>query len=958
VTARYWCVPHSHWDREWYLSFQDFRWRLAKTVDEIVETLEGDPGFGHFMLDGQAVVLEDYLELRPTMRPRLEALISSGRLAVGPWYLQPDDILVSGESLIRNLEKGRALARSFGMSMEIGYLPDSFGHVGALPAVLRGFGIASASLMRGPGWQLDRSFFRWTSKDGSSVLVAHLIDGYGNGADLRLEQTESLGAELEALAERQAEAIYPGVPLLVMQGTDHRSVSKALPAALRLAGLEPESRIASLAEYIDAARPLLPELQEWKGELIEAGRQPILAGVASARTWIKRADQAASILLEREAEPLEALAHRLGAGRQEAAIGLAWAWLLQNHPHDSICGCSIDRVHEDMRYRFAQAEDLGRNARSDSLATLARAVDSSFVTGEQAVIGLNPGRARSEAELSFEIADFRPGSWIEDEEGRRYPVQARSLAGGDSVIFQESFKPGQLRFALRLVKDGSVPMVAGRIRDARLIAESPTLARVELEFSEAAFGRFDWEGFVASALPELDRPGLETVKVVGLRAGHSELMFRAPLPAFGAKAFALKIPKGREAPTLEDEEGRARVGGKGRRLFLENPYLRVEVEDGGGLEITDRLTGKAYRGLDRLSDSGDRGDEYNYDPPSRDLVVDRPASIKVSVELWGPARAALRIESEYRLPARLEEDRERRSRERAALRVSRLVSLGAEARRVEIKAEVDNRAKDHRLRIGFALPRAATAVLAGSSFEAAERGAARSDWLRGPEAPPATRPFAGYVAASGIALLAKGLREYELRAGKAGGPGTTGRPDGAELSITLLRCVGWLSRGDLRLRKDHAGPGIETPGAQEQGVHSFEYAIIPYSGGISAAALQREWEDYSSAAHTRLVPPSRGAGLRSGASVLEWDDAELAFSSLRAVGDRRLALRFYDLGGVDREVSLRFALPFRFLVQTALDGAPLADDARGGASCELSPDGLSAIARVRAYGIHTLELRW
>ena len=175
-------VSHTHWDREWYLSFQDFRWKLVRALDEIIDTLSANSSFSHFMLDGQTVLLDDYLALRPERRLAVQSLAAAGRLSIGPWYVQPDDILVTAEALVRNLKLGLASARAFGEPMMVGYLPDSFGHTGSLPAILSGFGIDSASLMRGPGAALDKAFFEWHARDGSRVLVAYLIDGYGNGA--------------------------------------------------------------------------------------------------------------------------------------------------------------------------------------------------------------------------------------------------------------------------------------------------------------------------------------------------------------------------------------------------------------------------------------------------------------------------------------------------------------------------------------------------------------------------------------------------------------------------------------------------------------------------------------------------------------------------------------------------------------------------------------------------------
>ncbi len=322
MALEYWIVPHTHWDREWYLSFQDFRWKLVEAIDGVIDTLEVDARFEHFMLDGQTVALEDYLEIRPERRAALASLVAEGRLAVGPWYVQPDDILPSGEALARNLERGLALARSFGASMMVGYLPDSFGHSGSLPALLRGFGIDAACLMRGPGRAINRCLFHWRARDGSKVLVAFLIDGYNNGADLAAEGADiAVGlAELRARQESQG-ALVEGLPLLAMNGYDHRPIDAGLPALLEsanLAGGGPggdRAKIGSLEGYLDIARAVqdAADLPERQGELRSTYRSPITAGCVSTRHWIKQEDQEISSLLEGRAEPLAALAFWLGA---------------------------------------------------------------------------------------------------------------------------------------------------------------------------------------------------------------------------------------------------------------------------------------------------------------------------------------------------------------------------------------------------------------------------------------------------------------------------------------------------------------------------------------------------------------------------------------------------------------------------------------------------------------------
>ena len=165
-------IAHTHWDREWFLPFQGFRIRLVHLVDRLLEILAADPGFTHFMLDGQTIVVDDYLEVRPGRRAEIAAHVASGRLLVGPWTILPDEFLVSPEALVRNLAHGARAARALGGRMDVGYVPDPFGHVGQLPQILRGFGIDAACFRRGLGDEPCE--LQWDAPDGSRVLVAYL----------------------------------------------------------------------------------------------------------------------------------------------------------------------------------------------------------------------------------------------------------------------------------------------------------------------------------------------------------------------------------------------------------------------------------------------------------------------------------------------------------------------------------------------------------------------------------------------------------------------------------------------------------------------------------------------------------------------------------------------------------------------------------------------------------------
>jgi alpha-mannosidase len=182
-----------------------------------------------------------------------------------------------------------------------------------------------------------------------------------------------------------------------------------------------------------------------------------------------------------------------------------------------------------------------------------------------------------------------------------------------------------------------------------------------------------------------------------------------------------------------------------------------------------------------------------------------------------------------------------------ALKVAMTVSLQRDSSRLDIVMTVENAARDHRLRVHFPMPFAVTDSYADTPYHVTRRPAIKP--RRDPGAPELelpTYPMRAFVDVSGerggVALISHGLHEYEVIPG--------GSP---ELALTLLRAVGWLSRDDLRTRTGHAGPPMETPGAQVLGSHHFRYSLLFHQGGWEEAAIWR-------AADTALLPLMLGVG--------------------------------------------------------------------------------------------------
>jgi alpha-mannosidase len=353
---RYLVVPHTHWDREWYLPFEQFRLRLGAVVDGVLDTLESDDSFTSFTLDGQAIVLEDYLEVRPENEGRLRALLAAGRLEVGPSYVLPDEILVGGESLVRNLLLGRRVCRRFGVEPSgAGYMPDSFGHPAQLPQILAGFGIGTLLFSRGLGDEIDDVgvVFRWRSGT-AEVVACQMLPHYDNFARLTWhhDAEQRVRRIVEVFGERVREA--GGEEILLANGSDHLPVEPELPEIL--AGLErtfgAEFRIGRYDQYA----PDADALPAHEGELVGSRFQNVLRGVNSARIYLKQSNERAErrLLSIETAAALQTL--RAPTPYPDADLRLAWRDLLRNHPHDSICGCSCDEVHRDMLVRYEQLD--------------------------------------------------------------------------------------------------------------------------------------------------------------------------------------------------------------------------------------------------------------------------------------------------------------------------------------------------------------------------------------------------------------------------------------------------------------------------------------------------------------------------------------------------------------------------------------------------------------------------
>lgn len=776
VRAHY--VLSTHWDREWYQSFQNFRYQLVQLLDRVLDGLEDGRLRGPFQTDGQAIILEDYLEIRPEAHERMHRLARAGKLVIGPWYVLPDEFLVSGESLVRNIRLGRQIAREYGTTpSNAGFVCDLFGHNSQIPQIFAGFGIHGGLIWRGVN-HLQTRHLRWRAADGTE-MAAYRFPG-GGYCDytfaVRHAQQHGLKKNRESIQGDlvnylQYEAEHTEVdPLLLFDGGDHEEWDQEVYAALMDHADKPEGDFEIIHSSLDGyLAEVLPQTRRIgaiiEGELREPGlgyddQQWLIPGVLSSRVWIKQTNADCQTALCHWAEPFGVLAHlAVGDEYPKGFLNVAWKWLLQNHPHDSICGCSIDVVHEDMKYRFSQTRQIADRLTRESTHALAASVAGEIGDDELRVTLFNP--LPQPLEQSVEVTLAIPTHW---------------------PTFNEFF--------------GFEPKPAFRIYDAegkelpyQRIAQRTNSQKVRL---------------YPTLFPESYRAHDVTVSLpVRIPAlGYTTLTVRAE-----ASGHATRHPA---TPSLAPTEA-----------ALENEYLRVTVEPNGSLTLLDKRSGTIYQKLMTYIDSADIGDGWFHGQAVNDQrYASTASSAAVALVHNGPQLATVRVRSTLRVPAAFHfDDRMTRSDELVDLVIDTHISLRPGCDWIEVESTVHNNALDHRLQVCFPSGAQTETYLADSPFDVVERAIAlRGDNHRYRELEVETKPQQSWTAVSdgmrGLAVVSTGLLETAILDN-----------DERTLALTLFRST----------RRTVMTDG--EPEGQIQGDLHFRYRLVPLVDRVDRTRL-------------------------------------------------------------------------------------------------------------------------
>jgi mannosylglycerate hydrolase len=771
-------VPHTHWDREWYKSYQDFRLALVELIDTLLPLLERDAGYPHFMLDGQMAVVDDYLEVRPEAEGRLRALAAAGRVSMGPWYVLMDEFLASGETIVRNLQMGLGRGAAFGGAMELGYLPDMFGHIAQMPQILQLAGFHDAVVWRGVPSSVTKNAFIWESPDGSSVRAEYLPVGYGNGA--------ALPGDAKALVRRTSDNVAEVAEfllgdLLCMNGSDHLMPQAGLGRVVAEANdLQDDFdfEITSLPRYLAGAPT--QGLTRVEGELRSGARANMLMGVTSNRVDVKRRGGVAERELERRAEPLAAL-FQAPADYPHRLLELAWLEMIRNSAHDSVCACSVDDVVDAVLHRYAEARAIAAGLADRAVRAFARSLSQAGPSV------LNPApRARSGLVELVVPADGPPPADVQ-------VLSERSGLPGSMVLDPDTVRTvlGMMQ-GPRISDDAWIHEV--RIEDTEegidITIAVGTEEKSDVPIAEAKQDVYTRLGARPDAVVRvaMDQP---STRRIAARSGE--------VPGYGWSAFAA-TPLSH--PVEVDETDGA--------VVVRNGLVRIDVDRADGTFALD-----GTRGYGRLVDGGDLGDSYNYSPPRQDSFVDTPHAVAVRVDERGPVRARVCITSTYEWPDHVDGSSQARVGGHQ-VDVDTMVEVRADEATVRVTTTFVNPSGDHRLRVNLPLPEPADQSRAESAFTVVTRGLTAEG--RPDEFGLPTAPADRFVNAGRLTVVHEGVCEYELV--------DVERDAAHTIALTVLRSTGMLSRLGMAYRPFPAGPLTPVEGLQMRGMQvELRYAL-------------------------------------------------------------------------------------------------------------------------------------
>jgi alpha-mannosidase len=877
-------ISNTHWDREWRFPFQRNRQMLVDMIDAVIAILESDPTYRAFHLDSQSIVVRDYLEAKPQMKERFVALVKDGRLLIGPWYILPDEFLVGGENLIRNLLLGHRISAEHGGISKVGYSPFSWGQISQLPQLYKEFGIDLIMFYRGVN-SLDspKAEFLWEGADGTRSVTSrfstmprynfyfyiyrpvvhnegfsdveykwsnggvpfHFADAQQRDEDYFIIQP--LDGYHPGRIEKQVNAIihdqsddFTTPHVIWMEGHDSSGPNAKTPRILRdIIAKFPDLKVvhSTLSEY---AQGVLSDVDRSSLKLVTGERRSaqydrrsgnLYGYTTSARMFLKQRNFEAERWVQWYAEPFCMFSGLAGRDINDRYLDMAWELLLQNSAHDSIGGCSLDEIHDDMMHRYKQSIEISKGVFEASVKHLVRSLDMSAF----------PKKPETTNKELFLVALNANNHTREEVVEAVIDIPKEFDAGGFEIVD----------------KDGNVMPV-------QLKSDQPVQPVLEQMIDRPMY--FDMHRYTAYVqLGDLRPFSMTTFKV-------------------------LPVPK-------RDERNASIASVKRGFTVLDNGFLSVRVNHDGTLNVQHEASGAEYTNIASFHSEGEAGHAWVHQPvkPFIDTVGTKPA---ITIVENGHLSATVRIDHQMKLPADLKERKDGK-KSTGSVSIAFFVTLKKDAERLEFSIRVANAAESHRLRIHFPTGLEATYSYGEGQFDVVQRTLERPNTKQWVEQPMYDFPMHHFVDLTdgkrGAAVLVNGLKEYEVLNDRK-----------RTLAVTLFRAFEFIiapsSRQDYTFQK----------GSQCLGEQTAELAFYPHTHDWNKGNVYREALNYN--VPVRLVQTGRTSGdLPGTVSLLRIDPPQLVFSAFKkeeAGTEDCYILRVYNPTGevLSGEVTAHFIL--------------------------------------------------
>lgn len=748
-------ISNTHWDREWRYPFQRNRQMLVDMIDKVLEILESEPDYRAFHLDSQSIVIKDYLEVRPHKEELIVKLVKDKRLFIGPWYVLPEQFQVGGENLIRNLLLGHKTSKRYGRVSKIGYSPFSWGQIGQLPQIYKEFGIELIMFYRGVN-SIDspKAEFLWIGSDGTEAVASRFstmprynfyfyiyrpvihneffsdIEYKWSKGGVPFHFSDSQLAEEDYFIVDPIDGYYPENIKKQVESIIYDQVDDfTTPHVIWMEGHDSSGPNIKTVQIIKDIKKIFPDmsvvhstLEDYAKFLFENVEVKSLKKVygerrssqfdrrsgnmygytTSARMYLKQKNFEAEKWIQFYAEPFNVFSALVGRDINDNYPDLVWDLIVQNSSHDSIGGCSLDQIHEDMMSRYKQAIEISKGVFERSVKHIIKNLNLPKVSDE-----------------NLFLVAFNPNNYLRNEVIECFIDIPKEFDKGDFSIYD----------------------LNGNEIEKQIINIEPHQPVLEQLIDRPMyFDMIRYQCFIyLKNVPEF---------------GYKSFWLK---PDEKSKVKNKKL-------TLSLSKGQILKVGLVKKNIIENDFLKIKIHPNGTFDLYDKTIKKEFKGLGYFYDEGEAGHAW-INIPTKPFTTTLKSNPKIKIIQNGELSASVKISHKLKLPVNLSE-RKNKIPKLVTVDLDLFISLKKNSKRVELKCEINNQAESHRLRIMFPTNLDAKFHYGEGQFDVVKRSIERpdtKDWVEQPMYDFPLHHFADVTdGKNGLAVLVDGLKEYEL----------------------------------------------------------------------------------------------------------------------------------------------------------------------------------------------------